>query len=77
MQALVSGETPFKCLKNTVAIGPTSQGFVLNYAVSKDGPWTQYTESTPADECCIINGLTPYMWLKLENNVDEATEIIL
>ena len=77
MQTTVSGSTPFKVYKNTCAIGPTSQGFVLKYGVSKEGPWTAYDEATPADECLVINGLVPYMWLKLDGNVDEATEIIL
>lgn len=76
MQGIVNGEQPFKCLKNTVAIGPTSQGFVLNFAVSKDGPWTAHSEETPANECCVINGLTPYMWLKLEGNTEDV-EVIL
>ena len=40
MQAIVSGETPFKVLKDTCAVGPTTNGYTLNYAVSKDGPWT-------------------------------------
>ena len=77
MQATVSGETPFKALKETFAVGPTSSGYTLNYGVSKEGPWTAYTDATPADECLIVNGVTPFMWFFLEGNADEATEIIL
>ena len=77
MQAIVSGETPFKAYKNTFAVGPTTSGYTLNYGVSKEGSWTAYTEATPADECLVVNGVTPYMWFFLEGNVDEATEIIL
>lgn len=77
MQAIVSGETPFKALKNTFCVGPTSSGYTLNYAVSKDGEFTAYSEATPANECLIVNGVTPFMWFKLAGNVDEETEIIL
>ena len=77
MQIVISGETPFKALKNTFCVGPTSAGFTLNYATSKEGPWTQYSESTPADETLIVNGVTPYMYFFLEGNADEETEIIL
>lgn len=76
MQAKVSGETPFKVLKDTCAIAPTTNGYTLNYAVSKDGPWTAWPEEVPADETLIINGLTPFMWLSLEGNEDEV-EVIL
>lgn len=77
MQAIVSGETPFKALKNTFAIGPTTSGYTLSYGISKDGPFTQYSEATPAGECLVVNGVTPYMWFVLKNNVDAETEIIL
>ena len=76
MQAIVSGETPFKVYKETCAIGPTSSGYTLNFAVSKEGPWTAWDEATPADECLVVNGLTPYMWLFLEGNSDDV-EVIL
>lgn len=77
MQAIVSGETPFKVLKDTCAVGPTTNGYTLNYAVSKDGPWTAWSESTPADETLVVNGMTPFMYLKLAGNTDEAVEVIL
>ena len=77
MQAIVSGETPFKALKNTFCVGPTSSGYTLNYAVSKEGPWTAHSEATPESECLIVNGATPFMWFRLSGNVDEETEIIL
>lgn len=77
MQAIVSGETPFKALKSTFAVGPTSSGYTLNYGTSKEGPWTAYSEATPADECLVVNGIVPYMWFMLDGNADEETEIIL
>jgi len=75
MQAKVVGNTPFKVLKDTCAIAP-SNGYTLNYAVSKDGPWTAWPEDVPSNETLIINGLTPFMWLKLEGNEDELDVIL-
>ena len=77
MQAKVSGENPFKVLKDTCAIAPTTNGYTLNYAVSKDGPWTAWPEATPAGETLVCNGLTPFMWLMLSGNSDNDVEVIL
>ena len=77
MQGIVSGETPFKVLKDTCAIAPTSAGYTLNYAVSKEGPWTAWPEETPSGETLVCNGMTPYMWLKLAGNMDGEVNVIL
>lgn len=77
MQAKVSGENPFKVLKNTCAIGPTSNGYTLNYATNPDGPWTAIEVETPADEAMVVNDMTPFMWLKLAGNEDVDVEVIL
>lgn len=76
MQAIVSGETPFKVLKDSVAIGATG-GYTLQYSTSKEGPWTSYDEATPANECAVVNGLVPYMWLRLSGCTDTEVEVIL
>lgn len=76
MQAIVKGAEPFKCLKETFAIGPTSGGYTLNYGVSKDGPWTAWDKATPANETCVVNGVTAYMWFKLDGNADEEVNVI-
>ena len=78
MQAIVSGETPFKCLKDTFAVGPVSgTGYTLNYAVSKFGPWSAYPESTGPNDTLVVNNVTPFMWFKLDGNTDTNVEIIL
>jgi hypothetical protein len=77
MQAKVSGQNPFKVLKSTCAIGPTTSGYTLNYATNPEGPWTAIEEATPADEAMVVNDMTPYMWLKLDGNVDDDVELIL
>ena len=76
MQATVSGENPFKVLKETFTLGPSAQGFTLAYSTSKDGTFTEYEEATPAGEVLIVNGVTPYSWFKLVGNTGEV-EIIL
>lgn len=76
MQAIVSGEKPFKALKSSFAIGPTSNGYTLNFGVNPEGPWTAWDEASPADECVVVNGVTPYMWFFLEGN-SEDVEVIL
>ena len=78
MQVKVTGETPFKCLKSSMAIGPTSSGYTLNYAVTKEGPWTAYDEASPSDECVVVTGMVPYLWFKLDGVGDEEeVEVIL
>ena len=77
MQGTVSGSNPFKSLKDCFAVGPTTNGYTLNYAVSKEGPWTAWDEATPANECLVVNDVTPYMWFCLSGNTDTDVEIIL
>ena len=76
MQAIVSGEKPFKSINNSIAIGPSSSGYVLNFGVNPDGPWTQWDQASPADECVVVSGVQRYMWFFLEGNTDDV-EVIL
>lgn len=76
MQVKVSGETPFKVLKDKVAIGPTTNGYTIAYGV--DGVnFTAYSEATPANENLIVTGLQQYMWLKLSGNTDTDVTVVL
>lgn len=75
MQGKINGEQPFKCLKDTFAVAGTSAGFTLAYSVDKVN-WTEWEESTPANEELIVNGVTPYMWFKLVGNSDENVNAI-
>lgn len=78
MQITVLGETPFKALKSSFAVGPTQSGFTLNFAVSKDGPWSQWEEACPASECVVVSNVVPYMYFKLEGvGDDEEVEVIV
>lgn len=76
MQETISRETPFKALHNAFTVGATSAGYTLSYSTSKEGPWTNYTENTPANEVLIVNGVTPFMWFRLTGNVDDDVELI-
>lgn len=76
MQILINGSEPFKCLKDTFAVAATSAGYTLNYSVDRVH-WTAYSSATPANENLIVNGVTPYMWFKLEGATDEEIRIIL
>ena len=75
MQIKVSGETPFKCLKETFVVGKSSNGYTLAYGVDKTD-LIEYSEATPADEDLIVNGATPYMWFALKGNEGEVDIIV-
>lgn len=76
MKAIVNGEAPFKCLKETFAVAATSAGYTLNYSVDKEN-WSAWAQATPANEVLVVNDVTPFMWFKLVGNADEEVEIIL
>ena len=77
MQISVSGETPFRAIKNQVMIGPTESGYTLAYSVTKDGVYTANGDATPANENCIVNGIMPYSWLMLSGNTQSDVVVIL
>ncbi len=74
MQKTISGETPFKAIKETFCVGKTTNGYTLCYGVDKNS-LTEYSEATPANEDLIVNGATPYMWFSLKGNTGNV-EII-
>lgn len=67
MITTVKGETPFKALKECFEIGPSSDGYTLQYSVDRE-TWTSWTEATPANENCIVNSAVPYSWFRLKGN---------
>ena len=67
MTTKVKGETPFKALKDTFMIGPSSDGYTLQYSADRD-TWTSWTEATPAGENVIVNGSPAYSWFRLKGN---------
>lgn len=73
--AIVNGTKPFKTTTSKVMIGKTTGGYTLMYGVDKND-LTAYTEPTPANEDCIINGITPHSWLQLSGCTDTEVTVI-
>lgn len=73
---IISGETPFKVLKEQAIIGPSEGGYTLAYSATRDGEYTEYTDPTPAGENLIINGLVPFSYLKLVGNTGEVEAVL-
>ncbi len=76
MQITVSGENPFKVLKDTFTIGPAESAYILKIAVEKDGDYTAVAEECPADEVHVVNGVTPFTWAMLDGNTGDVTVIL-
>lgn len=77
MQTIVNGETPFKAINRSFTIGPAEAEYVLNFSVSKEGPFTPATEdATPVGENHIVNGCTPFSWFKLVGNTGDVQVIL-
>ena len=78
MQQVISGETPFKALKNQFAIGPTQSGYQIAYSATKDGTFTLDEDAVvPAGENLVYLGAMTYGWYKCVGLTDEEVPIIL
>ena len=75
-KVIISGETPFKVLKDSALIGPSEGGYTLAYSATRDGEYTAYDQATPAGENLIINGLVPFSWLMLSGNTGEVEAVL-
>lgn len=75
MKITIEGSKPFQCLKNTMTIGPSTEGYVLMYGAVKD-QLTAYETSTPANENLIVNGCTPLSWFCLSGNTGNVIAIV-
>ena len=67
MITTVKGETPFKAIRECFEIGPSTDGYTLQYSVDRT-TWTSWSSATPANENCIVNGVVPLSWFRLKNN---------
>ena len=71
---LVSGETAFQVMAHSFSVSPSASGYTLAY--SADGAnYTNYTQSTPANETLIVNGVGNNMYFKLVGNTSEVTVV--
>ena len=75
MKVIVSGEQVFKVAKNQMTIGPSASGYTLAYSANGT-TFTEYSQSTPAGENCIVNGVPQYTYIKLVGNTGDV-EVIL
>lgn len=75
MQIKVTGEKSFKVLKEQFIIGPSASGYTLAYSAD-NVHFTNYTEATPANENCIVNGAVTYSYWKLVGNTGEVDIIV-
>ena len=56
-------------MAHSFVISASGQGYTLNY--SADGTsWTAWSEATPANENCVVNGVPKGMLYKLVGNTD-------
>lgn len=65
------GEQPIQVLSHSMIIGPSASGYTFAY--SADGvTYTNYSDSTPAGENLIVNGLAFGTYIKLVGNEGEV-----
>lgn len=63
----ITGEAPFQILAHSFSVSPSESGFTLSY--SADGrSYTNWDESTPANETLVVNGIAKGMFFKLSGN---------
>lgn len=68
----VTGENPFQVIGKGFAIGPSKEGYTLNY--SADGVnWTAYEEATEAEKTELVNSPVPGLYYKLVGNASTVT----
>lgn len=67
----ITGETAVQILSHSFVVSQSESGYTLNY--SGDGvSWTAYSESTPANEDLIVNGVAFGTYIKLAGNTGEV-----
>ena len=78
MQAVISGENPFKALKDQFLISPTESGYQIAYSATKDGTFTLDADAVvPAGENLVYLGAMTYGWYKCVGLTDKEVTIIL
>ena len=75
MKITVHGENSFIVLTDQMMIGPSEGGYTLAYSADNE-TFTEYEESTPAGENCLVNGTMRYSYWKLVGNTGDVTVIV-
>jgi hypothetical protein len=77
MKAKVSGETPFKALKDQFAIAPTESGYQIAFSANGIDFTADADAIVPAGENLVYIGAMQYGYYKCVGLTDEDVDIIL
>ena len=76
MQIKISGEKPFKALKDQFSVGPSSSGYQLAFSVNREDWTLDENAIVPAGENLVYLGSGVYLYYKLVGNTGDV-DIIL
>lgn len=71
----ISRETPFLVNSRNFEIGFSSTGYTLEFSVDGEN-YTAWPEETPANETCMVNGVTSGGYFRLKGNGDDKVVIL-
>lgn len=74
MKKRITAEEVFTCNGESIAIGPSTSGYVLSYSVDGQN-WTD-TDAVSPNEPCIVHGLVASMKFRLTGNTDNVDVIV-
>ncbi len=63
----VNGEKPFQVLAHSFSVSPSNESYTLQYSANGK-EYTDWEESTPANETLVVNGVAKLMYFKLKGN---------
>lgn len=66
MTKTINNEDVFQIMAHSMTIGYSDSGYTLMYGCGND--FTAYTDSTPANEVCIVNGFAKGTYFYLSGN---------
>lgn len=64
---IIVGEEPFQCQAHSFSVSPSASGYTLAYS-NNGSDYTNYSESTPANENLLVNGVPNNVFWKLVGN---------
>lgn len=63
----VNGENPFQVLAHSFSVSPSNESYTLQYSANGK-EYTDWEETTPANETLVVNGVAKLMYFKLKGN---------
>lgn len=67
----INGENAFQVLAHSFSVSPSSQSYTLQYSANGI-EFTDWEETTPANETLVVNGVGKFMYFKLKGNNSEV-----